>query len=89
MSAAQKKKDGLPRSFPQDIFFQIHAWYGQQPTQTPPLAMDWLSTENNKQQTPTAGSEFEVPMPFTNELDDERGEFDLPPLDEDDITKST
>ena len=28
LTPAERKSEGLPRSFPQDIFYNIHDWYG-------------------------------------------------------------
>lgn len=36
-SSSEWKLEGLPRSFPHDVFYAIHDWYGNRPSITPPI----------------------------------------------------
>lgn len=46
LTSAEKKREGLPKSFPQDLFFSIHEWFGKRPTMLPPHTRDLLSQDD-------------------------------------------
>lgn len=43
MSATERKSEGLPRLFGQDVFDVVHEWYGSRPQIQPPHVRDLLS----------------------------------------------
>lgn len=45
-SLAERKAEGLPCSFPQDVFDGIHKWYGRRSSIQPPHVRDLLSNED-------------------------------------------
>lgn len=53
----QRRMEGLPRCFPQDLFDQIDAWYGTQPAITPPHRRDLLSDGDSVFNTPPNSSD--------------------------------
>ena len=42
LPVAERKSEGLPCSFSQDIFFNINKWYGTRPSMQPPHIRDLL-----------------------------------------------
>lgn len=57
MSRADKKAEGLPRCFPEDVFTSIHEWYKFKPTMQPAQTHDLLSTDDTDFQSAMAGSD--------------------------------
>ena len=53
MLASDRKNEGLPRSFPQNIFFNLQGWYGIHPSIQPPHTRDLLS-HDDRNYTPQA-----------------------------------
>ena len=51
MTATERKSEGLPRSFPQDLFHSIHEWFGSRPSMQPPHTRDLLSHEDGNYET--------------------------------------
>lgn len=47
LSLAEKTAEGLPRFYPQDVFFQIHSWYGTRPTVMPPHTRDLMCADDS------------------------------------------
>ena len=54
---SDRRREGLPRCFPQDLYNQIHEWYGKQPAITPPHRRDLLSTSDCVYDTPSNSSD--------------------------------
>ena len=49
LSVSERKIEGLPHSFPQDVFNNIHKWYGTRPSMQPPHTRDLLSHDDGNQ----------------------------------------
>lgn len=47
LSTTQRKEEGLPKQFPQEIFGAIDEWYGNRPIIQPPHVRDLLSPNDN------------------------------------------
>ena len=56
MTTANRKTKGLPRSFPRNIFDNIHDWFGKRPTMQPPHTRDLLSEDDNNYMPTRLGS---------------------------------
>ena len=51
MSRNKKKVEGLPRCFPEDVFFSIHEWYRFRPTVQPMHTQDLMSVDDSDYNT--------------------------------------
>lgn len=70
MSASDRKNEGLPRSFPQDIFFNLQGWFGTRPSIQPPHTRDLLSPDD-RNYTPQAPSAAENDAGWDSEAETE------------------
>ena len=46
LTSTERKSEGLPCSFPQELFHNIHEWFGSRPSMQPPHTRDLLSHED-------------------------------------------
>ena len=56
MQQEWRKSQGLPQTFPHEVFFQIHEWYGREPEMRPPHGCDYHAPENTIYQIPQNAS---------------------------------
>jgi hypothetical protein len=72
LTAADRKGEGLPRVFSEEVYFGINEWYGTRPSMNPPHTRDLLSTEDSNYQVPTnlsqadSDQELDDPMDIAN-----------------------
>ena len=57
LTAADRKAEGLPRSFSEEVYSDINEWFGQRPSITPPHTRDLQSNEDSNLQVPTNQSD--------------------------------
>lgn len=66
LTSADRKAEGLPRQFAQDIFEQIHDWFGNRPQIQPPRVRDLLAMNDRNYSRPAPELEN-----FADEADSE------------------
>ena len=64
LTVPERRKEGLPRSFPKDQFYSLHEWYGTRPSMQPPHTRDLLFHEDGNY------SSFRPPAAVTEDLAD-------------------
>lgn len=52
LTAADRRSEGLPRQFGQDVFDAIHEWYGNRPQMQPPHVRDTLAPNDSNYRWP-------------------------------------
>lgn len=57
MSCSQKKSEGLPQCFPEEVFMSIHEWYKYKPTMQPVHTRDLLSVDDTDFMSAMAASD--------------------------------
>lgn len=57
MGKDEKKAEGLPRSYPEDVFNCIHEWFSSRPSIRPPHTRDLLAADDGNYVSATGGSE--------------------------------
>lgn len=78
MNSTQRKSEGLPRVFSQDVYEGIHEWYGSRPMINPPHVRDMLSPNDGNYRPPqndTGNEEEGESEPDTEDPSD------IPPAD--------
>lgn len=76
MNPAERKAEGLPRVFAQDVYDSIHEWYGNRPMIQPPHVRDLLAPQDANYRAPLSTAQNDYDGESEPETDDPS---DFPP----------